>query len=111
MDFLVELLTLDLDVGRGDGLHVGPGAAESHTTTPDRILVFVGVNSFQSNLARSSSFVPLTCINHSSEEIIEDMSEALGIEHAVESSDKNSLLRVKPVTRSQYNVWRSTNET
>ena len=63
--------------------------------------MFVSVNSFQSDLTRSSSSVTLTCINHSSEEIIEDVSEALGIEHAVESSDKNSLLRVKPVTRSQ----------
>ena len=80
MDFLVELLTLDLDVGRRDGLHVGLGAAEGDSSAPDGVLVLVRVD---------------PGVDNSAEEIIEDLGENLRVQHSVESTDKNCLLRIQ----------------
>ena len=42
---------------------------------------------------------PPTCIDDSSEEIIEDVSEALSIEHPVQSSNKDSLQNISNLNK------------
>ena len=57
LDLLVELLTLDLDKGSRDCLHVAPGAAEGHPAAANGIPVLVSINA---------------SIHHSSKQVIED---------------------------------------
>ena len=45
-----------------------------------------------------------TCIDDSTEEIIEDVGETLSIEHPVQRSNKDSLLRVEPLTGAPHVV-------
>ena len=83
LHLLGELQSLDLNEGRGDSLHVALGVAEGDPPGPDGILVPVSVNAG---------------VDDTAEEIIEDVSEALRIEHPVECSDKDRLLRIKSLT-------------
>ena len=83
LDFLGELERLDLDESCRHGLHVALGVAEGDPPGANGILVSVSVD---------------TGIDDTSEQIIEDVSETLSIEHPVESSDKDGLLGVQPLT-------------
>jgi len=80
LDSLVELLTLDLNEGRGHRLHVGPGAGEGDPAAADRIPVLVCVDA---------------SVHHASEQVIEDPGQDLRIQHAMEGSHKHGLLGVE----------------
>ena len=46
----------------------------------------------------STKHEPLTCVDDTSKQVIEDVGQPLGVEHPVESSHKDSLLGVQPLT-------------
>ena len=61
--------------------------------------MFVSVDTCQPvKLQSSTSLKQPTCVDNSSEQIIEDVSQTFSIEHPVQSSNKDSLLRVEPLT-------------
>ncbi|RNA26149.1 hypothetical protein BpHYR1_043211 [Brachionus plicatilis] len=68
-----------LDRGRFVFLDIGVPIAERDTTTSNRILVFVSVQ---------------TGVNHLAEYFGHDFAKSLGVEHAVESADKNGRLGI-----------------
>ena len=86
---LGKLRSLDFDEGRRHCFHVSSRIVERDSSRPNWILVLVRID---------------TGINNSAEEIIEDVAESLGGEHPVQSSDKDSLLRIQPHERALNKV-------
>ena len=82
LHLLGEVRGLYLNEGGGDGLHVAPGVAEGDSAGPDGILVPVSV---------------YAGVHDSSEQIMEDVGETLGIQGPMQSPDKDRLLRVQAV--------------
>jgi len=89
LNLLGELERLDLNEGSRDRLHVALGVAEGDPAGADGILVSVGVDA---------------SVDNSSKEIIEDVGETLSIEHPVQGSNKDRLLRVQPLTGTPHIV-------
>ena len=83
LHLLGEVRGLYLNEGGGDGLHVAPGVAEGDSAGPDGILVPVSV---------------YAGVHDSSEQIMEDVGETLGIQGPMQSPDKDRLLGVQPLT-------------
>ena len=82
MNLLSKLQSFYLNESSRDCLHVALGVAEGHSSRTNGILVSVRVN---------------PGVDDSSEQVVEDVGEALGVEHPVESTDKDGLLRVQPL--------------
>lgn len=83
LDLLGELQSLDFNERSRDSLHVALGVAESDSSRANGILVSVSVDAG---------------VDDSAEQVVEDVSETFGVEHSVESSDKDGLLRIQPLT-------------
>jgi len=80
LNFFGKLLSLDLDERCGHRLHVGLGVVERDSATADGVLVFVRVDASVHNTAK---------------QVIEDVRQALGIEHSMQGPNKHCLLRVQ----------------
>merc|ERR1719470_232738 len=89
LNLLTELLALDLHESRGHSLHVGLGAVEGDPPAADGVLVLVGVN---------------TCVDDSTEQVVEDVGEALCIKHSMKSTNEDCLLRVQPLVGASDKV-------
>jgi len=89
LNLLRELACLDLDESCTDRLHVALGVAEGDSPGSNGILVSVSVDA---------------CVHDSTKQIIEDVSKTLGIEHSVESSNKDSLLRIQSLAGTPHIV-------
>jgi len=82
LNLLGKLQSFYLNESSRDCLHVALGVAEGDSSRTNGILVSVRVN---------------PGVDDSAEQVVEDVGEALGVEHPVESTDKHGLLRVQPL--------------
>ena len=82
LDFLGELGRLDFDERGRHGLHVGPVVVERDAGRPDGVLVLVRVDAG---------------VHYTAEQVIENVAQALGVQHAVQRAHEDRLLRVKPL--------------
>ena len=80
LHLLCESRRLDLDEGGRDGLHVAPRVVERHPAGSDRVLPLVRVDAG---------------VHDAAEEVVEDLAQPLGGQHAVEGAHEHGLLRVQ----------------
>jgi len=79
LDLLAESGSLDLDESRSHSLHIASAVVEGNPTRANGILELVSVQ---------------PRVNHSTEQVVEDQSQALGSHHAVQGSHEDCLLWV-----------------
>lgn len=83
LDLLRELGRLDLDERGSHRLHVRAVVVERHAAGSDGVLEFVRVDAG---------------VQHASEEVVHDVCESLGVEHAMQGADEDCLLRVEALS-------------
>jgi len=66
-------------------LHVGFSIVECNPSTPDRVLVLISIN---------------PCIHYTTEQIVKDVRQALGVKHPVQRADEHSVLWIKTLGRT-----------
>jgi len=79
LHFLGKLQRFDLDESSCHRLHVALRITEGDAAGSDRIFVAIGVNS---------------CVDDSTEQVVENMGQTLSVKHSVERPDEHSFLRV-----------------
>ena len=88
-NLLGEFWRLDLHKVHLNSSEVAVMGTESHASRPDRILVFVGINSG---------------VHDISEQLVHGVSQAVSVEHAMESTYKHCFAHVKLLRRAHDGV-------
>lgn len=130
LDFFREFGRFDFDEGGRNSLHVRMIVIKRHSTGSNRILVFVGIDSYTPAKSMAQhpkgirkmrihgpqtvdwkSINPLTGINYAIEQIVHDFGQTIGRQFAMQSADEHRfgwiefLRRGNDIIRIGYDPW------